>query len=287
MEEWKTGLILEGGAQRGMFTAGILDVFLEEDIAFDGMIGVSAGAVFGCNFKSKQHGRTIRYNRQYAQRKEYGSFWSLIKTGDYYGAEFCYHTIPYELDLWDDDTYRANPMEFYVTATDVETGKPVYKKCDTLLGENLKWLQASASMPMLSRIVEVDGFRLLDGGVSDSVPIRFFESIGYNRNVVVLTQPEGYVKKPNPLTPVAKVLLRKTPNLLKAFADRHIHYNEMLAYIEEKEKSGEVLVIRPPEDLNISRTESDPDELQRVYEIGRKTGLAYRDRIREFIGKQV
>lgn len=285
MDTIKTGLILEGGAQRGMFTAGIIDVFLEEDVTFDGTIGVSAGAVFGCNYKSKQHGRVIRYNRQYAQRKEYGSFSSLLKTGDYYGAEFCYHTIPEKLDKWDEDTYEANPMEFYVTATDVDTGKAVYKKCDTLIGENLKWLQASASMPMLARIVEVEGLRLLDGGVSDSVPIRFFQEIGYNRNVIVLTQPAGYIKKPNPLTPLARVLLRKTPNLLKSFADRHIHYNEMLAYIEEEEASGNVLVIRPPESLNISRTESDPDELQRVYEIGRKTGLAYLEQVKAFIGQ--
>ena len=281
----KYGLIMEGGAMRGMFTAGVMDVLMENEIHFDGAIGVSAGAAFGCNFKSNQIGRVIRYNKNYCKDPRFCSIRSLIKTGDLYGAEFCYTTIPYELDLFDCEAYLNNPMDFYVVCTDVETGKPVYRKCITGRDEDLIWIRASASMPIASRVVEVTGYKLLDGGISDSIPLEYFESLGYNKNVVILTQPKGYIKKPSKALPLIKASLKDYPNVYKTMQNRHNDYNETISFIEEKEKSGDVLVIRPPEKLPVGRVEHNPDKLQIAYDIGVKTALEQLEEIKSFIAK--
>ena len=168
----KTGLVMEGGALRGLFTAGVIDVLMENGITFDGAIGVSAGATFGCNIKSGQIGRAIRYNVKLCKDRRYFSFWSLILTGNLFGKNFCYHKIPEKIDPFDNDAFEKNPMEFYLVCTDVETGKPVYKKCDRLDGGNLEWVRASASLPLVSEIVEIDGMKLQDGGISDSIPLK-------------------------------------------------------------------------------------------------------------------
>ena len=193
----KTGLVLEGGAMRGMFTAGVLDVLMEHGIVLDGAIGVSAGAVFGCNYKSHQIGRTIRYNTEYCTDKRYASFGNLLRTGNLYSEQFCYHTVPEKLDIFDSKAFRENPMDFFVVCTDVRTGDPIYHKCRTGDAEDIQWMQASASMPLASKIVKIGHYQLLDGGIADSIPVRFFESIGYKRNLIVLTQPKGFVKKKN------------------------------------------------------------------------------------------
>lgn len=270
----KTGLILEGGAMRGMFTEGVLDVMLEAGITYDGAIGVSAGAAFGCNFKSHQIGRALRYNKTYCRDKRYCSLRSLLLTGDLYNADFCYRILPQELDIFDTKTYQADPMAFYAAATDVATGRAVYQRLDTGEGEDLQWFRASASLPIVSRPVRIGGGLYLDGGIADSVPLRFFESLGYTKNVVLLTQPKGYRKKQKALMPLYRRLLRRYPALAAAVEDRPRVYNETMAYIEEKEKSGQIFVIRPPESLRIGASEKDPDELQRVYDIGRRTGEA-------------
>lgn len=265
----KKGLVLEGGAMRGIFTAGVLDVFLEKGIKFDGAVGVSAGAVFGVSFKSEQHGRSIRYNLKYCRDKRYCSLHSLLKTGDLYGAEFCYYELPLKLDKMDDEAFKANPMEFYVVATDVETGLPVYKKLASANGET-EWVRASASMPFVSRIVETDGKKLLDGGISDSVPLEYFEKLGYNKNVVILTKPKGYYKKPNKLISVMVRKYKKYPGFVKTLKNRHTMYNKQMEYINEKEAKGEIFVIRPDFRLPTSRVESNPAVIKETYNLGRK-----------------
>ncbi len=279
------GLVLEGGAMRGMFTAGVTDVMMENDIIFDGAVGVSAGAAFGCNYKSRQPGRVIRYNTAYCHDKRFCSLRSLIKTGDLYGKDFCYHEIPEKLDIFDTQAFRENPMEFYVVCTDVETGKPVYRKLEEGKGEDLDWMRASASMPLVSRIVELDGKKLLDGGISDSIPLKFFEGLGYSRNVAVLTRPADYVKEKNKFLPVMKLTMRKYPNFINAVADRHIRYNETLEYIRKRERDGDVFVIRPDEPLNIGSSEHDPAELKRVYNLGRDVGERVLPQLKKFIGE--
>jgi len=279
----KKGLVLEGGAMRGLFTAGIIDVFMENDIVFDGAVGVSAGAAFGCNYKSDQPRRAVRYNTRFCRDKRYCSVRSLIKTGDMFGAEFCYHEIPEKLDLFDFETYRKSPMEFYAVCTDVLTGKPIYKKCEKASYELYEWIRASASLPLAAKIVEVGGMKLLDGGISDSIPLKFFEGLGYDRNVVILTQPKGYVKEPTSGMPIMRAVLRKYPNMIKALENRHIMYNDTIRYICEKEEKGEIFVIRPGDTLPIKRTEHTPDKLKAVYDIGRKTMLNHLNELKKFL----
>lgn len=283
----KIGLVLEGGAMRGMFTAGVIDVLLENGIELDGAIGVSAGAVFGCNYKSKQVGRVIRYNMRFARDKRFCSFRSLFKTGNLYGEQFCYHDIPEKLDVFDVDTYKNSPMEFYVVCTDVLTGKAVYKKCEEGIGDDIEWMRASASMPLVSTVVEVGGYKLLDGGIADSIPLRFFESMGYERNIVVLTQPNGYIKGKNKTLPIAKFILRKYPKLIDALAKRHLIYNETLDYVRQRETQGNCLVIRPEAALEIGHIEHNPDNMKRVYEIGRQTAQRRLEEIKKFIKETV
>ena len=278
----KKGLVLEGGAMRGLFTSGILDVMMEAGIEPDGLIGVSAGAAFGCNYKSRQPGRAIRYNKRYARDKRYCSWLSWLKTGDLYNAEFGYHVIPKVYDVFDDKAFEQNPMEFYAVCTDVETGLPVYKKLEEGTPLTYDWIRASASMPLASRVVELEGLKVLDGGVADSIPLEYFESIGYDRNVVILTQPEGYVKEHNRLMPLMRIALRKYPKMIEAMDQRHIMYNRQIDYVRQAEQEGRCMVIRPDRKLPIGHISHDPEEMQRVYDIGRDTGLKNIERLKEF-----
>ena len=281
----KTGLVLEGGAMRGLFSAGVLDVMMENGIEFDAVMGVSAGAVFGCNFKSGQIGRSIRYNMRFCDDPRYCSFESLRKTGDLYNVQFCYDEIPNKLDPFDKEAYQANPMPFYAVCTNVETGKAIHKRLDNGDAKDMEYFRASASMPVVSRIVEVDGYKLLDGGITDSIPLASMERRGYPRNVVVLTQPLGFVKKKSKMLPLIRVSMRQYPNVIRAMEVRHIRYNKQTAYVREQELAGNAFVIRPPYDLGISRTEDDPAELRRVYELGRKEMEERLPELREFLEK--
>lgn len=281
----KTGLVLEGGAMRGLFSSGVMDVMMEEGICFDGMIGVSAGAVFGCNYKSGQIGRAIRYNTQYCRDPRYCSVRSLIRTGDLYGKDFCYNVLPNELDPFDAEAFYSSPAEFYMVCTDVNTGKPVYHKSEKPISREFEWMRASASLPLVSRVVEVDGLHLLDGGISDAIPLKYFESIGYTRNVVILTQPKDYVKKPNRMVPLMKLVLGKYPALIKAVQTRHEMYNETLKFVWERARAGSALVICPDASLPIKRIEHDPDKLRHVYELGREMGKRRLDEVARFLSK--
>jgi len=279
----KTGLIMEGGAMRGMFTAGVIDVMMEHGIEFDGAIGVSAGACFGCNYKSRQIGRVIRYNTRFCRDRRYGGFGVLLKTGDYYSRDFCYGEIPTRYDPFDFDTYESNPMEFCIVCTDVDTGEAVYHNYKNRHDHGFEWVRASASMPLVSRMVEIDGRRYLDGALADSIPVKYFESIGYDRNIAILTQPLGFVKKRDTLYPVMKHYYRKYPRLVEAISTRHLRYNEALELIARREQEGRMLVLRPARKLPVGRTEKDPEKLRRAYEIGRSTALDRIDEIRAFL----
>ncbi len=281
----KKGLVLEGGAMRGLWTAGITDIMMEHGVWPDGLIGVSAGAAFGCNYKSRQIGRAIRYNMSYAKDSRYSGIGSLIKTGDYFNAEFGYHVVPKKFDIFDDNAFEQNPMDFIVVCTDVETGKAVYQSVKEATDEDYDWIRASASMPILSKIVKLQGRKLLDGGVADSIPLAYFESIGYQRNVVILTQPQGYRKGPNKLMPLIHLSLHKYPQMIKAMQERHIMYNQELDYVAEAEREGRCLVIRPDEKIPIGHISHDPEEMRHVYELGRQVGLYNIEKIKAFYDK--
>ena len=279
----KTGLIMEGGAMRGMFTAGVLDVLMENGLVTDGAIGVSAGAVFGCNYKSHQIGRVIRYNTEYCNDKRYASFKNLFKTGNLYSEQFCYHEVPEKLDPFNEAAFAASPMDFFVVCTDVKTGEPIYHKCRKGDAEDVLWMEASASMPLAAKIVKIGHYGLLDGGVADSIPVRFFESIGYKRNLIILTQPKGYIKKKNKFLPAIRAKYFRYPAFVEAVADRHERYNETLSYISMLEQAGKDYVIRPPIPLEIGAMERDPAQLRRVYETGRAVAQIQVEKIRDFL----
>ena len=282
----KKGLVLEGGAMRGLWTAGVTDVMMEHDIRPDGLIGVSAGAAFGCNYKSRQIGRAIRYNTRFAKDPRYSGWRSLLKSGDYFNAEFGYHVVPYEYDIFDIETFEKDPLEFTIVCTDVETGAAVYHQMDHVDYDELEWLRASASMPLASKVVEVQGHKLLDGGVSDSIPLEYYEQQGYDRNVVILTQPLGYQKEHNKLMPLMRLALRKYPRFLKALDERHLMYNQELEYVAEAERQGRCLVIRPDGPIPIGHLSHDPQQMRLVYDMGRKVGERYIDHIKEFYNKE-
>lgn len=281
----KKGIVLEGGAMRGMFTAGVLDVLMEKGISFNGAVGVSAGAVFGCNLKSHQIGRAIRYNKRFAGDPRYASFRSLLRTGDLYNAEFCYHTLPDELDPFDREAYRADPMDFYVTVSDAVTGQPVYKLCNTGDDSDLKWMQASASMPVFAKPVAIDGGFYLDGGITDSIPVRFLMGKGYDRVVVVLTQPADYRKNASGMHRAIRALLPKYPMVAECMKVRHEKYNETLDYIARMENEGKIMAIRPAAALGIGKMERKPEELERVYQTGRAECEKNLEKLKEYLNK--
>ena len=281
----KTGLVLEGGGMRGLFSTGILDVWMERGLTFDGAVGVSAGAAFGCNYKSGQIGRGIRYNVKYAGNWHYKSFRSLLLTVDIFGADFCYRKLPKELDVFDEEAFRNNPMEFYAVATDAEKGIPVYKKLEKGDDADMQFIRASASLPIVSRVVPYGKRRLLDGDITDSIPLKFMEERGYERNVVILTQPQGYVKEETNLVPLAKVTLHKYPKMINCMAKRHLMYNEQTAYVEKRRQDGDVFVLAPEEALQIANLEKNGDELMRVYNAGRAVAEKTWDALMEFLGR--
>lgn len=276
------GLVLEGGAMRGLFTAGVIDVLMENGVEFPAFVGVSAGAAFGCNYKSCQIGRALRYNKRFCRDPRYCSFRSLFKTGDVFGAQFCYHEVPNTLDTFDVKAFDENPMAFYLVASDVETGTPFYKKIDHADDTAYEWIRASASMPIVSRVVELDGKKFLDGGVTDSIPLAFMER-QYDRNVVVLTRPRDYQKQPASKLWLYRLTLRKYPNMLRAVRERHLMYNEQRAHVFAQEKAGKAFVICPDKPLEVGRMEHDPEQLQKAYDTGRQTALRQLGALKRFM----
>lgn len=266
------GLVLEGGGVRGIYTAGVLDVFMEHGIVFDGVIGVSAGAIHGCSYLSNQKGRSIRYYKKYCSDPRFISVKSLIKTGDIVGADFCYRELPEQLDLYDYEAFDRCKTPFYATCSNIETGKAEYVRI-TDMKRDIDYIRASASLPYVSRIVEINGKKYLDGGCTDSIPIKAFRQMGYERNVVILTRNASYRKKTcNRFAP--NLVYGKYPKFANAMLTRHTVYNQTTEYIEKLKNKKEVFVIRPKEPLNIGRLERSAENIQRVYDIGVNDGKA-------------
>ena len=269
------GLVLEGGGLRGMFTAGVLDAFDEAGLKFDGIIGVSAGALFGINYKSHQRGRAMRYNIAMRKEPRYMGLRALLKTGNIVSPHFSYHVLPFEIDVFDKDAFEADPTDFWMVCTDVLTGEPVYHKMSEFNHHEMEWCRATASMPAVSTPVEVDGMTLLDGGMVDAIPLKKFQEMGYDRNIVILTQPRDYFKKKMKITWLIKLLCRKFPMVGKCMARRHIMYNEELRYIAEEEKKGGTIIIAPERPLRIGRTELSEKKIRRVHQMGYEAGKKF------------
>lgn len=279
----KTGLLLEGGGMRGLYTAGILDVFMENNIKIDGIIGVSAGALFGMNYKSKQKGRVLRYNKKYAKNRDYMGFYSLLTTGNIMNEEFCFNRIVNELDPVDFETYRNSPIEFYAVVTNVETGKPEYVKLDDLENkESLEYLRASGSMPFVSKLVIINNKKYLDGGISDSIPIEKIMSMGYDKIIVVLTRPRGYKKKKSN-TMLTKIYYKQYPKFVETIENRYKKYNEEVEKVEELEKQGKVFLIRPSKLIKIKRVEKDCNKIQEMYDLGQKDAIDNLEKLKQYL----
>ena len=278
----KLGLVLEGGGMRGLYTAGVLDFLMDHDIYTDGVIGVSAGACHACSYASKQRGRAYRTNTDYLHDKRYMSMQSLLKTGDLFGAEFMYNEIPNKLDPYDYDAFNRSGIKLYAVASNLETGKAEYLQCINMLHDVI-YVRASASLPLLSRIVEVDGKKLLDGGACDSIPVKQFQKMGYQKNIVVLTQCKDYRKGKNNLLPLIRRSYRKYPKFVEALANRHINYNRTLDELGVMEKEGRILVIRPSSPVTIGRLEKDEKKLKALYEQGYEDAKNSMGALMEFI----
>lgn len=265
----KTGLVLEGGGKRGIYTAGVLDVFLENGISFDGVIGVSAGAIHGCSYVSEQMGRSIRYNLKYGNDYRFMSFLSWLLTGNVVDTKFCYHTLPEKLDPFDNQTFMNSKTDFYVVCSNVETGKPEYILCKDMVKE-IDYLRASASLPFVSRIVKLNGKKYLDGGITDSIPFAAFKEMGYDKLVVITTRPKLYRKKPFIWTWLAKLRYKKYPKFIEAILNRHKMYNQEVEQLQNLEEKGEIFVIRPSRQINISKMEKNLGKVDEMYRLGRE-----------------
>lgn len=284
-KDMKTGLVLEGGGFRGIYTAGVLDVFLENGISFDGVIGVSAGTAHGCSFLSSQKGRSIDYYTKYCNDPRFISFKNFLKTGNIVGTQFVYHDLPEKLVPYDYEAFKAQKSEFFVTVSNLESGEAEYVKINDM-HTDIDYLRASASLPYFSRIVELDNKKYLDGGCCDGIPIKAFREMGYKRNVIVLTRHDGFVKKQEHGL-FAKWKYRKYPKFVDALLALHERYNKTLEYIRELERSGEVFVIRPSEELTIGRTEQDVEKVKRVYDIGVRDAEQQVEKLKKWLDKTV
>lgn len=280
----KTCLVLEGGAMRGMYTAGVLDTLMQNNIKFDAIIGVSAGALFGINYKSNQKGRAYRYNMRYINDKEYIGLYSYLTTGNIMNKSFCFDKLVNELDKFDYQAFKNNKTKFYVVVTNLLTGTPEYQELTDLKDQNqMEYLRASGSMQYVSKPVKINNNYYLDGATGDSIPIKYMEKLGFNKIIVVGTRPEGYQKqyKPQP----SKIFYKKYPKFIKALSNRPSMYNETIKYIEKKAKNHEIIFIRPSQDLKVKRIEKNKKKLSSLYTLGQNNTKEIISTINKYLTK--
>lgn len=262
----KIGLVLEGGAMRGLYTCGVLDVFLKENINADCIIGVSAGALFGINYCSNQPGRVLRFQKKYVQEKNYIGLRTFLKTGNIINKELAYYDIPRKYDIFDEETFKKSKTKFYAVVTNVNTGKAEYVKI-TDTNKQIKYFEATGAMPFVSKMVEIGNEKYLDGALADSIPVTKMQEMGYDKIIVILTKPAGYRKRKNPEF-IAEKRYKEYPKLVKAINTRYLQYNKTLDKIKELEKNKEIFVIRPSRKVKMSRIEKDPAKIEEMYNLG-------------------
>lgn len=277
----KTALILEGGAMRGLYSAGIIDVFMQYDVKVDVIYGVSAGALFGLNYKSRQIGRAIRYNLKYAKEKNYMGLYSLITTGNVMNRDFCFKKLVYELDKLDFETYKNNSVDFYAVVTNLQTGKAEYIKIDDA-EKDMEYFRASGSMPFVSIPVEINGNLYLDGAISDAIPIKKALEADYEKIIVVLTKAPGHNRKKKSYLPY-KLFYGKYPNMIETAKNSYKKYNETMDLIEKYEAENKIFVLRPSKFINVKRVEKDTSKLQQIYDLGVYDCANNFDRLKEYL----
>lgn len=282
----KTGLVLEGGGMRGMYTAGVLDVMMDKEIPADGIFGVSAGALFGVNYFSGQQGRAIRYNLKYAKDCHYMGLRSLIITGNIVGREFAYYEVPMKLDVFDDEAFKRHGGDFYAVATNVRTGEAEYLKIDSVF-DQMEALRATSAMPLVSKMVKYGDQYYLDGGIADSIPVEKCLEMGCDRVVVVLTRPLEYRKKPYQAA-AEKAIRRRYQNfaqLTEQILNRYENYNRQVQLVADLEKRGEIFVIRPSRTIHLSRIEKRKEKLLEMYHLGEEDCRSRMKDLEEYLGR--
>ncbi|WP_042457627.1 patatin-like phospholipase family protein [Neobacillus dielmonensis] len=279
----QVGLVLEGGGMRGVYTAGILEFFLEENLFFPYVIGVSAGACNAASYLSKQKGRNKTVNIKYASDPRYISWKNYFKHRQFFGMDFIFDEIPNQHVPYDYDTFYSSPTEFVVGTTDCITGEPVYFKKQDYKTDLLTVLRASSSLPFIAPEVQFQNKTLLDGGISDPIPIKKAQRDGYAKNIVILTRNADYRKKPSKFHFLVKRKYPRYEGLQMALKERYLAYNQTLAYLEKEEKQGHVLIIRPTEPLSVGRMERNPAKLEDLYTQGYKDAQAMKDKIVNYI----
>ena len=280
----KVGLVLEGGGMRALFTAGVLDALLDvKELNIDGIVGVSAGALFGANYVSGQKERAIRYNKKYARDKRYMGLYSWITTGNAVNKEFAFDEIPFKLDVFDQEKFKESKIDFHVVMTNIENGQAEYILIEDVF-EQMEYLRATSALPFASKIIEINGKKYLDGGISDSIPIDYCESLGYDKIILILTRPED-AHKNDKLSFLYKLVYRKYPNLVERLINMGKDYEIVLKKIKDLENKNKIFVIRPPQVLKIGRLEKNEDKIQNVYDIGLNTGKKEIDNLLKYLNK--
>ena len=280
----KVGLVLEGGGMRALFTAGVLDALLDvKELDIDGIVGVSAGALFGANYVSGQKERAIRYNKKYARDKRYMGLHSWITTGNAVNKDFAFYELPFKLDVFDQEKFKESKIEFHIVMTNVENGQAEYVLIEDVF-EQMEYLRATSALPFASKIIEINGKKYLDGGISDSIPIDYCQSLGYDKIILVLTRPENSYKE-DKLNFLYKLVYRKYPNLVERLINMGKDYEVVLKKIKNLETESKVFVIRPPKVLKIGRLEKNEDKIQNVYDIGLNTGKKEIDNLLKYLNK--
>ena len=279
----KIGLVLEGGGMRTLFTAGVLDAFLDKHIEVNGVVGVSAGALFGVNYISKQKERSVRYNKKYSNEKKYMGFYSWITTGNAVNKDFAFYKIPFKLDKFDEREFEKAKVDFYVVMTNIESGKPEYVLIKDVF-KQMEYLRATSALPFASKIIKINNKKYLDGGISNSIPVDFFEKQDFDKVIVILTRPITYRKEKT--TGIQyKMFYKKYPKLVEKLESRYKEYNDTVDKIVELEKAGKLFVIRPSENITIKRLEKDVEKLQKVYDLGLKDGNNIIEDLKQYLEK--
>ena len=277
----RVGLVLEGGAMRGLFTAGVLDIFLDNNIEVTDIVSVSAGALFGVNYVSKQRGRAIRYNKKFINDKRYMSLKSLLKTGNLLNKDFTYYKVPFQLDIFDNEKFKQSPINFYATVTNIETGEAEYLKINDVFRQ-MEELRATSALPFISEIIEIDGKKYLDGGIAESLPYKFLLEKKLDKLIVILTRSIDYRKKKSANFQY-KMYYKKYPHLIEKLSNRYLNYNNSVEEIINLEKQGKLFVIRPSEQITIKRLEKDTEKLQKIYELGLKDGNEILNKLKNYL----
>ena len=276
-------LVLEGGALRGTYSVGVMDALMEADINLHATVGVSAGALNGISYVSGQIGRSARSPLTYRHDQRYFGLRAYLRNKSPFGFDFMFGELTYKLDPLDIERFMHPSRRFACVATNCRTGQPEFFEKGDSLADIFLATRASSTMPYISEMVDIKGQPYLDGGCSLKIPHRWALEQGFDRCVVVLTQPALYRKGPMPMAGAAARALKKYPALVESLLSRHQRYNRALSLVEASRRQGKAFVLRPPERLAVGRCEKDPEKLRAVWQMGYTLAGEQLEQLREFL----